>query len=440
MQRGSNTKTVGLALTAVLLLGGAVGVAAHRLATDTDPTAAVQSSAEPTAAPSLPPVPPASLSPAAPASPAPQRPSPTPTPEALPAPPQATFSIGYAGDVLMHMPVYDSSPSGDLTQIMAPFSAWTAGVDLALCGVEVPQSPPGWEVSGYPLFGMSQAVIPSLKSAGWDGCATASNHSLDRGWEGVVTTLDALEAAGLGAAGTGRSPAEAAAPQLYRLERNGRQITVAQFSSTYGTNGIPLPAEAPWSVVHNELEALTERAKQARAQGADVVVLQIQWGNEYQTSPSEQQRAEAATLAASGQFDAIFGNHVHVPQPIEKIGNTWVAYGSGNYVSNQTPACCAPLSPVGLLPVLEVTLPAGGGPAQTKMTWTAHTTDTYGGHRVFPLADLAQGIGMENTTLTRWEVAERWEGLLAVMGGEELLRREPYTPTGPEPSVVPRPR
>lgn len=359
-----------------------------------------------------------------------------PTPSAQ----SVSFTIGYAGDVLTHMPVYDSAPDGDLSKLMAPFAAWTAGVDLALCGLEVPQSPAGWEVSGYPMFGMDPNVIPSLKSAGWDGCTTASNHSLDRGWEGVVTTLDATEAAGLGAAGTGRSEAEAAAPQLYQLERGGRTITVAQFASTYGTNGIPLPEQAPWSVVLNDTATMAERARAARAAGADVVVLQIQWGAEYVSEPTTEQRAQAQELADTGQFDAIFGNHVHVPQPIEKVGNTWVAYGSGNYISNQTPECCAPLSPVGLFPVLEVTLPADGGPAQTNMTWTAHTTDTDGGHRVHPLPQLAAGQRPDGLTLAEGQIQARWEGLLEVMGGEALLRTEPYTPTGPAPTPLPRPR
>ena len=41
----------------------------------------------------------------------------------------------------------------------------------------------------------------SLQAQGWDGCSTASNHSVDRGFAGVTATLDALDAAGLGHVG-----------------------------------------------------------------------------------------------------------------------------------------------------------------------------------------------------------------------------------------------
>ncbi|RRD44045.1 CapA family protein [Buchananella hordeovulneris] len=385
------------------------------------------------AAPTAPPVSPSAVATSS-------TPTPTPTP---PAP--VTITIGYAGDVLTHMPVLDSTPDGDLTELLAPFAPWTSGVDLALCGLEVPQVPPGGEPSGWPLFGMPPAVIASLPSAGWDGCTTASNHSLDQGWQGIVTTLDAAEAAGLGTAGTGRTEIEAPAAQLYQLQRGERTITVAQLAATYDTNGLPLPEQAPWSVVHIDVPQLAKQAELARAAGADVVVLQIQWGTEYQSQPDQNQENLAAELAATGQFDAIFGNHVHVPQPITRLGGgpngtTWVAYGSGNYVSNQSAECCAYLSPVGLFLVLTVTVPGEpDGAVTTEMTWTAHTTDTDGGHRVYPLAELAAGQ-FPDATISATEASERLAALVEVMGGDSLQRRAPYTPSGPEPQVVPRPR
>ena len=174
-------------------------------------------------------------------------------------------------------------------------------------------------------------------------------------------------------------------------------------------------------------------------------MLQIQWGTEYQSQPDQNQQQLAAELAATGQFDAIFGNHVHVPQPITQLaggpnGTTWVAYGAGNYLSNQTAECCAYLSPVGIFPVLSVTLPGAQDAAvRTEMTWTAHTTDTYGGHRVYPLAELAAGE-IPTATISPAEASERLAALLEVMGGDALQRRAPYTPSGPEPQLVPRPR
>jgi poly-gamma-glutamate capsule biosynthesis protein CapA/YwtB (metallophosphatase superfamily) len=42
--------------------------------------------------------------------------------------------------------------------------------------------------------------------------------------------------------------------------------------------------------------------------------------------------------SACTDIDLILGDHVHVVQPIEKIGDKWVAYGMGNEVAFQNQA------------------------------------------------------------------------------------------------------
>ncbi|MEK8224989.1 CapA family protein [Oerskovia sp. M15] len=132
-----------------------------------------------------------------------------------------------------------------LQPLLAGTDAWIAGADLALCHLEVPLTVPGQRPAGYPTFVADAHLAIDLREQGWDGCSTASNHSMDQGESGVVSTLEALDAAGLGHVGTARSEAEAAVPALYVLERAGREIVVAHLSATYGTNGVPIPASAP---------------------------------------------------------------------------------------------------------------------------------------------------------------------------------------------------
>jgi len=77
------------------------------------------------------------------------------------------FTVGYAGDVLMHMPVMESTPagSGDITANIAAETPWVEGLDLALCGMEVPVAPDG-VYSGYPAFGTSTEVVAALARSG----------------------------------------------------------------------------------------------------------------------------------------------------------------------------------------------------------------------------------------------------------------------------------
>ena len=220
------------------------------------------------------------------------------------------FTVGYAGDVLMHMPVLSSTPggSGDITGNIAAETPWVEGLDLALCGMEVPVAPDG-VYSGFPTFGAPSEVVGALARSGWDGCATASNHSADRGEAGVIATLDALDTHGLGHAGTHRSAKDASVPfALYELERGGRTVTVAQISTTMGLNGLEDPTGH--SVSLNNVNAITKTAKSARAAGADLVVVHSQLGQEYETTPSDEQVSYAQDLANSGQVDKIGRAHV----------------------------------------------------------------------------------------------------------------------------------
>ena len=95
------------------------------------------------------------------------------------------FTIGAVGDVLPHdTPIRVADTGGDdydFTPMLEATRAWSEGVDLALCNMEVPLSMPGETPSGYPLFGAPKQIVGNLAALGWDGCATATNHAIDRG-------------------------------------------------------------------------------------------------------------------------------------------------------------------------------------------------------------------------------------------------------------------
>ena len=415
------------ALAVVLVTTGAVALALDDSVPD--PTTVT---ADPTAAPATTPA-------------AEPTPEPTPTPEPIPEPPaDIVFSLVAAGDVLTHEPVNSSARTEaghDFAPLLAPSAAWIAGADLALCHLEVPVAPEGVAPSGYPLFGAPAEVVAGLAATGWDGCSTASNHSVDRGVAGVVATLDALDAAGMGHVGTARDAEEGALPQLYELEREGRTVTVAHLAAAYGTNGMPVPADAPWTVDLIDPAVIVERATVARAAGAEIVLVSIHCCVEYVTEPTAEQTALAQTLADSGVVDLLIGHHAHVPQPIALLpggptgAGMWVAYGLGNYVSNQGAHCCSAKTDSGLLLTAQFTVPFEGPPAVSSVGWTALTVDRGAGHRVEPLsAAVGAGIG----TLSPEEVAARYARVVEAVGTEAPERRDPFVPTGPAPVVVPR--
>ena len=289
--------------------------------------------------------------------------------------------------------------------------------------------------------GTVDELVDDLATQGWDGCSTASNHSVDRGFAGLSATLGAFDAAGLGHVGTARTEREALQPQLYTLEREGQTVTVAQLSATYGTNGLPVPADAPWSVQLLDADQLVAQARAARAAGADVVVVSVHAGTEYRSAPTPDQVTLATTLAASGEIDLYIGHHAHVPQPIELLpggrdgSGMWVAYGLGNMLSNQDATCCVAATASGLLLTAHVAK-AAGGPAQvTGVEWTALSVDRAGGHRVHLLHDAAAAGG---GTLTAGQWQARYDELRTAVGAQALERLSPPQATGARAVVVQR--
>lgn len=250
--------------------------------------------------------------------------------------PYGSFSLAVTGDLLIHSPVRTqaATPDGgfDFAPQLAAAAADIAAADLGLCHLEVPLDPDG-PYSSYPIFNAPAQLATAISTTGWDACSTASNHSADQGFEGLVNTLDALDGAGVEHRGMFRTEAEARTPRLYDV--NG--TAVGLLSATYGLNGLPMPGGHPWSVQLIDTVAILQRVQQVKTAGAEVVVISLHWGNEYQHEPSDYQRQVAAELLADGQIDAIVGHHAHVVQPVEWVHDRPVVYGLGNFLSGQRP-------------------------------------------------------------------------------------------------------
>ncbi|MBD0707093.1 MULTISPECIES: CapA family protein [unclassified Streptomyces] len=250
------------------------------------------------------------------------------------------FTLVASGDVLPHDSVIrraeaDSEGDGyDFAPMFAGVRPVISGADLAICHMETVYGKDGGPYTGYPAFKSPPEVAAALKATGYDSCSTASNHSLDDGAEGLGRTLDALDRAGVRHAGTARTEAEAAKPTL--LKAGG--ATVAHLSYTYDTNGHPLPEGRPWAVRLLDGPRIVEDARAARAAGADVVVVSLHWGTEWQTEPDEEQLSLGRELTASEtggrpDVDILLGTHAHVPQAYEKVNGTWIVYGMGDQIA-----------------------------------------------------------------------------------------------------------
>ena len=216
--------------------------------------------------------------------------------------------------------------------------------------METPVSSDNQSLSGYPIFNAPQELPGDLKEVGYDGCSTASNHSMDKGPNGVRSTLTQLENADLVWAGMARSAEEQKTPALY--VPNG--ILIGHMSYTYGLNGFVLPTDEPYLVNVIDEDKILSEAERLRSVGVDFIILSVQWGNEYQVNPSEAQERLAESLLNSPNIDLIVGSHVHVVQPIGKFNDKYVIYGLGNFLSNQSANCCPAASQNGVMIYVDI--------------------------------------------------------------------------------------
>ena len=187
-------------------------------------------------------------------------------------------------------------------------------------------------LQSYPVFAAPPEIAPWIASMGWDACTTASNHALDQGFDGLAYTADLLESVGVRHVGTFRTARERRQPVVLAT---GSGVRVGVVAGTYGLNGFPLPEGREWSVSMLDVPDLLRQARAARRAGADVVVVHLHAGYEYDELPSPEQVAAVERLTRSPLVDLVLGEHAHAVQPITRVNGKWVVYGMGNLVGQQ---------------------------------------------------------------------------------------------------------
>jgi poly-gamma-glutamate synthesis protein (capsule biosynthesis protein) len=268
-----------------------------------------------------------------------------------PAPKTVKLTVEVNGDLLIHSPVWERAFSDghgnyDFDPMLREVAPYVKSADLAICHVETPMTPR--PPQGYPVFNAPTQLARAIKHAGWRICDTASNHSVDLGQYGIDQTARALDRAGVLHTGSFSS----AAQQRRTLIVTVKGVKVAFLAYTEMTNGLPLPH--PWSVNIASVGAVRRAARVARRRGAQVVIVNFHWGEEFEAAPSAFQLKTAHALATDPDITAIVGQHVHVVQPIVRVHGKLVVYGEGQLLSNQTAACCPAATEDGMLVFLHI--------------------------------------------------------------------------------------
>ena len=244
------------------------------------------------------------------------------------------------GDLLYHDIIYMSAKkedgSYDFHENFEYVTPWLKQADLAIGDFEGTINKDHY-LAGYPLFNAPIQVMDAIKDAGYHVLDLAHNHVLDSQIEGVISTADAIEKAGMTPIGVYTHESRDQAPLVIK-EVNG--IKVALLAYSYGFNGIEQSiSQEDYNRYLSDLNEDKMKAEIERAEKeADITVIMPQMGVEYRIEPTEEQKALYHKMIDWGA-DIIFGGHPHVVEPsetVEKDGEKkLIIYSMGNFISNQ---------------------------------------------------------------------------------------------------------
>jgi len=243
------------------------------------------------------------------------------------------LSLIMAGDVLIHSSIYKEAKvnefSYDFTSMLEHIAPIIGEYDLAFCNQETIIGGKDMGLSDYPRFNSPEEIGENLIDIGFNIFSLANNHSLDRGEQAILNSVNFWKDKDVLTSGTYDSFEERNSHKI--LTKNN--ITYTMLSYTTLLNGLKIPSGKDYLVnlydeetVKNDIESIRDKV--------DVLMVSMHWGTEYTNTPIAEQREIAQYLAGLG-VDIIIGTHPHVVEPIEFIDNTMVIYSLGNFFSAQ---------------------------------------------------------------------------------------------------------
>lgn len=251
----------------------------------------------------------------------------------------SSLHLTAVGDHLVHGAVYKAAAttdgSYDFSSMYTSIEPMIEGSDLNYINLETLAAGKTYGYSGYPQFNGPSEIIDDLVETGFNWFALSSNHSYDYGVNALLDELNHLRSYdNVITSGVHDSLEDANSYTVVTIN----DIKIGILGYTYGLNGLVVDPDYSYLIdlidsekIANDLDNLSNIS--------DIQIVSIHWGNEYQTSPNNNQ-TELAYLMANHGADIIIGTHPHVIQPLEIIeqengSQCVVMYSLGNFISAQ---------------------------------------------------------------------------------------------------------
>lgn len=263
--------------------------------------------------------------------------------------------LSFGGDVIIHQDLYKKvmqDPKHDFSILWQKTFPLFAAADFSYVNLEGPtalginnrlknKGDVGFiydnEVySGTDLlFNYHPTLIDALKKTGVDIVSNVNNHTLDRGWKGLDSTIDALNKREMPVVGVHKSTSD----DVFYTITKVKGFTIAWIGCTEMLNGFIDRKNQVLLCYEQQNELLKTIEQVITYKKPDLVIFTPHWGVEYKDSASQKQIDLAHAVLEAGA-SAVIGSHPHVLQPMEKYTtkdkrDTMIFYSLGNFVAYQ---------------------------------------------------------------------------------------------------------
>jgi poly-gamma-glutamate capsule biosynthesis protein CapA/YwtB (metallophosphatase superfamily) len=252
------------------------------------------------------------------------------------------ITLALMGDVMLGRRVaealsYHMGPEEPWGGVMALLDAADLRIINLECAITDNEQP--WTRTAKVFhFRTPPSAIETLRTARIDACSLANNHILDFEEQGLLDTLEHLDAAGIRHAGAGRNQEEAVDPAILIVPADHtHRVALLAFTDNEpsfaagpdrpGTNYLPVS-------LRPEVLRRVERAVSAvREVGVDTVIFSNHWGPNMVQRPKEIFRRFARAVIDLG-VDIYYGHSAHVFQGVEIYHGKPILYDTGDFIDD----------------------------------------------------------------------------------------------------------
>ncbi len=173
--------------------------------------------------------------------------------------------------------------------------------------------------------------LEALRGVGVDIVGLTGNHLNDFGEQASLWSMQFYRDQSLPTYGGGSNLEESLKPLL--VEHNGNRLVFLganQYGPEFAWAAADWPGSAPY-----DLAGISQAITDARSDlDADLVLVELQWEESYDTLPIQSQREGLQALSSAGA-DIVTGVQSHVPQAVGFGDGGLILYGLGNFFFDQ---------------------------------------------------------------------------------------------------------